>query len=178
MTKQVAQIALILALATPTLGYGQNPADLQPVTITISLKEVRLLLPVGQRDLWQWRLPETPESQREYGWEVVLDGPQARGFGFYLFKFPGSAIGSGNLPQLLRAGQSNVWERTAQHLERMVPQARISLVPADSGVVITIRDSWTIAFLFGSRPSGGLLRLQNPGRDLKQIPVRFEYTPD
>ena len=179
MSRYLRVIATTLVLGTSaSLAFAQTQPSRQLLTFTISPKEVRISLPVGRRDLWLWRVPETPDNQREYAWEVVLDSAESRGFGFYLFKFPGAPPGSGSLHDLLRNGQRNVWERTSAHMERMVSKARIAVGPADSGVTITITDPWTIDFLFRNHPSIGTLRLQNPGRELTKIPVRFEYPPD
>lgn len=178
MLRSLRKRLFVLGLAAPALpAYSQAPSSTEPLTFTISRKGVQLVLPIGRRDLWHWRLPETPDNQREYAWEVVLGSSEDRGFGFYLFKFAGFPTGSGNLPELLRAGQRSVWERTSEHVERVVTKARIQLSPADSGVAISITDSWTMDFLFGSKPAVGMLRLQNPGRDLTRIPIRFEYAP-
>jgi hypothetical protein len=176
MAQRSIVMALVAAMGmTGTVARGQGAATPEAIVISISLQEVRLVLPVGRHDLWRWRNAETPDNQREYGWEVVIDSAEARGFGFYLFKFPGLPPASGSMAQLLRAGQRSVWERTSRHVERVVQQGRIVLSPADSGLAVTITDPWTIDFLFGNRPSTGVMRLQNPGRDLTTIRVSFKY---
>ena len=151
--------------------------SLDTLTLTISARSVRIVLPVGHRDSWQWRMPATPDNRQEYAWEIRIDSAETRGFGFYLFKFPGLPSEAGSLQQLLRSGQRSVWEKASRHMERMVERGRIEMSPADSGVVVTVRDGWTADFLFGSRPTNGLMRLMNPGRPNTMIPIRFEYAP-
>jgi len=176
---RIAFTIISLAATAATAAPGQSVAARDTLAFTISLRAVRLVLPVGHRDRWHWRLPETPDNRREYGWEVVLGVADTRGFGFSLYKIPWLPADSGTLGELLRAGQRGVWEESAAtHLGRLVREARIVLGPTESGVAVTITDPWTIDFLFGPRPLVGTLVLQNPGREYTSIPLRFAYVPE
>lgn len=173
----LAVVAGSLALACGPRAAPSPPVapDERPV-FSVSSTEARFVLPVGREEVWRWHLPETRDNGREYRWEVVLDSGETYGFGFYLFKFPGARPGEGTLAALLAAGQRSVWQRTPDGGGRVVQESRVAVSAADSTIVVTITDPWTLNLLFGSRPAGGTIILQAPGRPVTRMPVRFAYT--
>ena len=150
-----------------------GPVDARP-TISIGSHEARFALPVGIQPIWQWYLPDTRDNMPEYRWEIVTDPPQ-HDFGFYLFKRPGARPDSGSLADLLRTGQRSVWEPKPTGGARVVREARVDVTPADSGVLVSITDPWTLNLVFGARPVTGTIFLKSPGTPLQRTSIRFAY---
>jgi hypothetical protein len=109
--------AVALFVSRPSIA----PGDTQP-TAVVTARSAEFFIPVAHDGLWRWYRTTTPDNDLEYCWQI---GVSSRGveyeLGFYLFKFPRSAEGVGDLAQLLKAGQGSLWRRH----------------PADGGSVVT-----------------------------------------
>src|SRR5215217_1967374 len=91
--------ALLLCCAASAVAQDAQPAS--PNTATVKRDEARFKLAVPHRPEWRWHMKETRERAREYMMAVrVSNEGREYSFGFYLWKFPRSSPGSGDLSSL------------------------------------------------------------------------------
>jgi len=97
-------------------------------------------------------------------------------FGFYLWKYQGAVSGSGDLNDLISAGQKSLFERTPSRLMRIVKDAQVRVALKGDSVVISLRDKDYIKRMFSSQPSDVLFRVKIPGdSDISEtVPVTYK----
>lgn len=128
----------------------------QPAAYTATVKrdEARFTLTAPQRPEWRWRRSETRERAREYMMAVkVLNEGREYSFGFYLWKFPGSSSGRGDLSSLIAAGQKSLFERASNGHMLIIRDADVTVRNKDGRVVITVKGKKNVARLFSGRPA-------------------------
>jgi hypothetical protein len=130
----------------------------------VTAKDATFTIPVRQRDRWTWRRPETKDNQQEYRMDATVknEGNEYT-FGFYLWKYHGSSPGSGDLSDLIAAGQKSLFERAPSHLMTIVKDAKVKVDVKRDLVVITLRDKDYIKRLFSSKPAEVVFKVKIPG---------------
>src|SRR4029077_4370172 len=95
-------------------GAPSAPPDTHAdVPALVGPAQARFVIPVPDKKVWSWYLPNTPANQEEYRWTVkVANNGKSYGFGFSLYTRGGQKTASGTLAQLLNAGQVNLWSLT------------------------------------------------------------------
>jgi hypothetical protein len=148
-------LSLFLLVSTP-----QQPST---YTAVVTTKEATFTIPVRQRDRWTWRRPDTRDNQQEYQLTVMVknEGNEYT-FGFYLWKFHGAASGSGNLSDLISAGQKSLFERAPSRLMTIVKDAPVKVSLKGDVVVISLRDNDYLKRLFSSKPADVLVKVKIP----------------
>ncbi|HEY6247134.1 MAG TPA: hypothetical protein VIX17_24505 [Pyrinomonadaceae bacterium] len=148
-------LSLFLVVSTP-----QQPST---YTAVVTTKEATFTIPVRQRDRWTWRRPDTRDNQQEYQLTVMVknEGNEYT-FGFYLWKFHGAASGSGNLSDLISAGQKSLFERAPSRLMTIVKDAPVKVSLKGDVVVISLRDKDYLKRLFSSKPADVLVKVKIP----------------
>lgn len=148
-------LSLFLVVSTP-----QQPST---YTAVVTTKEATFTIPVRQRDRWTWRRPDTRDNQQEYQLTVMVknEGNEYT-FGFYLWKFHGAASGSGNLSDLISAGQKSLFERAPSRLMTIVKDAPVKVSLKGDVVVISLRDNDYLKRLFSSKPADVLVKVKIP----------------
>ena len=133
-------------------------------------------IPVAHEGLWRWARAETGDNVLEFTWELGVkksDGEYQ--FGFSLFKFPGAVEGTGNLDELLRAGQASLWKIGPDGGGSLVEGAMVSST-ADAGrVVIRLSDPASVRLLFGDRPAVAKVLTRSPDSSPGSHEVSIEY---
>jgi len=96
-------------------------------------------------------------------------------FGFYLWKYHGASTASGDLSELLSAGQKSLFERTPSRLMTIVKKVEVKVGIKGDLVVITLRDKNDIKRVFSSKPAEVLFRVKIPGEpDISEtVPVTY-----
>ena len=97
-------------------------------------------------------------------------------FGFYLWKFHGAASGSGDLSDLISAGQKSLFERAPSRLMTIVKDAPVKVTLKGDVVVISLRDKDYIQRIFSSKPADVLTKVKIPGDpDISEtVPVTYK----
>ena len=97
-------------------------------------------------------------------------------FGFYLWKFHGASPGSGDLNDLISAGQKSLFERTQSRLMWIVKDARVKVTLKGDVVVISLRDKDYLKRLFSSKPADVLIKVKIPeDPDISEtVPVTYK----
>jgi len=150
----------------------------QPSTYSavVTSKEATFTIPVRQRDRWTWHRPDTKDNQQEYRMDVTVknEGNEYT-FGFYLWKYHGASTASGDLSDLLSAGQKSLFERTPSRLMTIVKKVEVKVGIKGDLVVITLRDKNDIKRVFSSKPAEVLLKVKIPGEpDISEtVPVTY-----
>jgi hypothetical protein len=146
-------------------------------TAVVTSREATFTIPVQQRDRWTWRRPDTKDNQQEYRMDVTVknEGNEYT-FGFYLWKYHGAASASGDLSDLISAGQKSLFERAPSHLMTMVKGAEVKVALKGDLVLITLRDKQYIKRLFSSKPADVLFKVKIPGDpDISEtVPVTYK----
>jgi hypothetical protein len=98
-------------------------------------------------------------------------------FGFYLWKYRGASSASGDLSDLISAGQKSLFERApATRLMTIVKDAHVKVSLKGDAVVISLRDKDDIKRVFSSKPAEVVFRVKIPGDpDISEtIPVTYK----
>jgi hypothetical protein len=143
----------------------------------VTPKEATFTIPVKQRDRWTWHRGDTRDNQEEYRMDVTVknEGNEYT-FGFYLWKFHGASPGSGDLNDLISAGQKSLFERTQSRLMRIVKDARVKVTLKGDVVVISLRDKDYLKRLFSSKSADVLIKVKIPeDPDISEtVPVTYK----
>jgi|GEM_PF-6478256 len=137
-----------LAVGAPSAPQN-TPANGPAV---VGQARARFVIPVPDKKVWSWYLPNTPANQEEYRWTVkVANNGKSYGFGFSLYKRGGQKPARGTLAQLLNAGQVNLWSLTKAG--GSVIEGDLRIRAEGSSVVVLINDRKLLAQLFSTRPA-------------------------
>ena len=175
--------ALLLALplaARPTRDpkhHRQTPLVQTPFAAVVKRNEARFVLPIPPKSEWKWRLRETKNNAQEYRLDVsVENGGTKYAFGFYLWKRSGATPRSGDLSDLIAAGQASVFGRTSDGMNRIIRDAGIKLKLNGEMLVITIQGQKNVERLFSSRPPDVTFAIKVPDESptSKTIPVTYQ----
>lgn len=162
-------LSFVLLFTTP-----QQPST---YTAVVTTKEATFTIPVRQRDRWTWRRPDTKDNQQEYRMDVTVknEGNEYT-FGFYLWKFHDTAAGSGDLSDLISAGQKSLFERAPSRLMTIVKGAPVKVTLKGDAVVISLRDKDYIQRMFSSKPADVLIKVKIPGDPniSETVPVTYK----
>jgi len=107
---------------------------------------------------------------------IVKNDGNEYSFGFYLWKYHGAASASGDLSDLISAGQKSLFERTSSRLMTIVKDAKVKVTLKGDAVVISLRDKHYIKRLFSSKPVDVLIKVKIPGDpDISEtVPVTYK----
>ena len=145
-------------------------------TAVVTSKEATFTIPVKQRDRWTWRRPDTKVNQQEYKMDVTVknEGNEYT-FGFYLWKYHGASPGSGDLSDLISAGQKSLFERSPSRMMTIVKNGKVKVHLKGDQVVITLHDKGNIKRLFSSKPADVVFKVKIPGEpDISEtVPVTY-----
>jgi hypothetical protein len=138
--------------------------------VTVSRREVRVTFPRDTAGRWGWSDRQDPANPPQYWWAVMIDGMD------------------GHRPLELRVLPTSPGARTFTSLDSLVSAGRASLCDggligrcdatgvsaavADGRVVVTLRDSASIARLFGLRPATVRVAQSRPDEPYRYDPPR------
>jgi hypothetical protein len=167
--------AIILALvgsAAAAIAFG---AELR-YTGVVTGQVAEFSIPVAHEGPWRWARAKTLDNVLEFMWDLSVKSSDGEyQFGFSLFKFPGTAEGTGNLDELLRAGQASLWKIGPDGGGTLVEGAMVSAT-ADAGrVVIRLSDPVSLRLLFGDRPAVAKVLTRTPDSSPESHEVSIEY---
>ena len=167
-----AKILALVGSAAAAIALG---ADLR-YTGVVTGQVAEFSIPAAHEGPWRWARAETGDSVLEFTWELsVKKSDSEYQFGFSLFKFPGTVEGTGNLDQLLRAGQASLWKIGPDGGGTRVEGASVSAT-ADAGrVVIRLSDPTSVRLLFGNRPAVAKVLTRTPDSSTESNEVSIEY---
>jgi hypothetical protein len=138
--------------------------------------EAKFTLPAPARKRFEWHLETTAPNQQEYRMHVVVENVgQHYTFGFYVWKSRVSKPGSGDLSDLLKAGQKTIFERTQSGMRMIARVPVITVTQKDASIVITIRGKEEIARLFSGHPAEVVFEIKLPGDSLISQTVAVTY---
>jgi hypothetical protein len=141
----------------------------------VSPAEALIRVPVRPRPSWSWLQPETEQDALEYGYQARVVTPTgAYEFGYSLWKGPKSGPVSGDLTQLLQAGQATLWSVADGHGIRQPADVRV-WVEGDT-VVIALRGRDAVTRVFGARPTTLTLEWKEPGLRFRRQSVPVTYS--
>ena len=167
-------IVLLICLLLTYLPPAQDAAQF---TAVVGKSEASLSLPVQARDRWSWNQPGTRDNAREYRMDVTLknEGKEYT-FGFYLWKHPSAPPRSGNLSDLISAGQKSLFERSEARLMTIVRGADVRVKIKGDHIVITVRGEKDLQRLFSSRPTEVIFKIKYPNEpEISQaIPIVYQ----
>ena len=180
-------IPLILAILSAGLftnsafTQGEDRAQAPPLTddgfsATVTRGEAKFILPAPTRKRFEWHLETTRPNEQEYRMHVVVENEgQHYTFGFYVWKSKVSKPGSGDLSDLLKAGQKTIFARTQSSMHMVARVPVITVTQKDRSVVITIRGKEEIARLFSGRPNEVVFEIKLQGDSLISKTVAVTY---
>jgi phosphate/phosphite/phosphonate ABC transporter binding protein len=157
------------------MPQAPTPTD-EGFSATVTLSEAKFTLPAPTRKVFAWHLETTRPNEQEYRMHVVVENEgQQYTFGFYVWKSRVSQPGSGDLSDLLKAGQKTVFVRTQSSMHMVARVPVITVRQKDRSVVITIRGKEEIARLFSGRPNEVVFEIKLPGDSLISKTVTVTY---
>jgi len=151
-----ALVTVLLGAQTPgsLKRHASASIDLTPFTALITKTEAQFVLPVPIRPEWKWRRPETEDNAQEYRMSVAVENDGGKySFGFYLWKRAGAQSQSGTLAELIKAGQTSVFGRTAAGMNTIIREAGIKSKLDKNTLIITVRGQKNVERLFSGRPA-------------------------
>lgn len=167
-----ARRAILLLFLSPVSFFAQHGKTTGTVAPNLIEFKIPLEQPAGAT--WNWNRAETPDNECEYMWQVAVANRSGRySFGFYLYKFPDSKPGRGELTALFKAGQASVFKEDAQGRDDMVENAKVE-VSAESGrIVLRIFDAALIRAIFGSRPETVTINTRAIGANFEVVRIAY-----
>jgi ABC-type phosphate/phosphonate transport system substrate-binding protein len=139
------------------------PTD-EGFSATVTPSEAKFTLPAPTRKRFEWHLETMRPNEQEYRMHVVVENEgQHYTFGFYVWKSRVSKPGSGDLSDLLKAGQKTIFVRTPSSMHMIARTPVITVTQKDREIVITIRGKDEIARLFSGRPKNVVFEVALPG---------------
>ena len=174
-----APLAVELSAQTPDSLRQQAHVSLDetPFTALVTKNEAQFVLPVPSKSEWKWRQPATKENAQEYRLDMTVEnGGEKYTFGFYLWKRSGAAPQSGNLSELIKAGQTSVFVRTPAGMNTIVRDAGIKSKLDKNMLIITIRGQKNVERLFSGRPSEVTFQIKMPDEapTSQTVPVVYQ----
>ena len=105
----------------------------------------------------------------------VTNAARQYDFGFYLWKRPGATPQSGDLDDLISAGQKSLFERVETHRNQIIRGANVKVRLKDGSVVITVSGKGDMARLFSSRPAEVTFEITIPGEPTvsRNVPITY-----
>jgi hypothetical protein len=147
-----------------------------PFTALVTKNEAKFVLPVPDRPEWKWRRPETADNMQEYRMDVAVENEGRKfAFGFYIWKRAGSEPQSGNLADLIRAGQKSVFGRTPQGMNSIIREAGIKTKLDKNMLIITIRGKENVERLFSAHPAEVTFEIKLPDETPTKKTVAVVY---
>jgi hypothetical protein len=156
------------------VALGSSVAAAQDAHVTVTPTAVRVVVPV-EWSAFRWNVPATPDDALEYEWQVaVTNGDRHYEFGFSLFKRAEARPRTGDLADLLRAGQATAWQLTDTGGVALSGWD-VSVAARDHAVEIVVRGADAVHALFGALPPRVIIRsLLAVGRRAEQrVPVDY-----
>lgn len=155
--------AVVWAQTTGSTAFLEQTQQ-APFSAVVKEKEARFSLPVPPHNKWRWRLPETDNNAQEYRMDVTIHNEgREYTFGFYLWKRAGATAQSGDLSDLIKAGQASVFERSEPRRLTIVRDAGLKLKVDGNTLWIEIQGRENVKRLFSSRPSDVTFKIHVPG---------------
>ena len=165
---------LVCAVLMVGASAGNSPAQTTEVSPSpaeygasrfsaiVNPSEAQFSITIPTRPKWSWGLPATKTNGQEYRMDVrIRNEGREYTFGFYLWKRAGALQQSGDLYELIEAGQASVFERSARR-RSIVRDAGIKLKVERNLLTIRIRGDENIKRIFSSRPSEATFKLVIP----------------
>ena len=178
MKRAASFIASICVVFSVSLLFAQD--DSKPKERTESaivlLNECRFTFPIERLDRkWSWGI--SAANNLEYSWMVtVKTGGDKYQLGFSFFN-PGAIPEDGSFADLLKVGQTNLWQINPDGGATYVERARIQRSVENDRLVFSIVDKDLMKRLFKDKPK--VLLFETGGTQLsktkKEVPV--EYKP-
>jgi hypothetical protein len=167
--------AVLCAQPSPGLNRPAQTAS-TPFTALVTREEARFVLPVPTRNEWKWRQPAVKDNAQEYslGLNVENNGTKYA-FGFYLWKHAGAKPQSGSLSDLIKAGQTSVFGRTPEGINRIIRDAGIKSRLDKNLLIITIHGQKNVERLFSARPSEATFEIKVPDESPVSQTVAIVY---
>jgi hypothetical protein len=164
------------AVQTTPRSKSQDQSGTSRFRAIVKPSQAQFFLTVPKRPKWSWRLPATKDNGQEYRMDVTLrnEGREYT-FGFYLWKRAGASTQSGDLADLIEAGQASVFERSEPGRMTIIRDAGIKLKLDGTLLTIQIRGSENLKRLFSSKPSEATFKLRLPDEDLISEGIAIKY---
>jgi hypothetical protein len=162
----ILPIALALAL------LAESPTATGTVTSATAEFKIPLQQPADR--VWIWNRADTPDNSSEYSWTITAkNGTAQYSFGFYLYKYPGSREGRGQIQDLLRAGQASVFKENAEGRGEMLPDARVAVTVENGAILVRITDPELVSLIFHDRPETVAMHSRTPSADYQIVRVNY-----
>jgi phosphate/phosphite/phosphonate ABC transporter binding protein len=157
------------------MPQAPSPPD-EGFSAIVTPGEAKFTLPAPARKIFEWHLDTARPNEQEYRMHVVVENQgQQYTFGFYVWKSRVSEPGSGELSDLLKAGQKSIFMRTTSSMHMIARTPVITVTQKDRSVVITIRGKNEVARLFSGRPTEVVFEIKLPGDSLISKAVAVTY---
>jgi phosphate/phosphite/phosphonate ABC transporter binding protein len=157
------------------IPQAPSPID-EGFSATVTLSEAKFILPAPTRKRFEWHQETTKPNEQEYRMHVVVENEgQQYAFGFYVWKSRVSEPGSGDLSDLLKAGQKTIFVRTPSSMHMIARTPVIAVTQKDKSIVITIRGREEVARLFSGRPNEVVFEIALPGESPISKTVSVTY---
>lgn len=164
-------LALVGSTATAIGAESQSQS-----TVVVRPLIAEFTIPVAHEGPWRWARAETSDNSLEFNWILsVKSGGEKYQFGFSYFKYPGTKERTGNLAELLKAGQASLWKIKSDGAGTLVVGANVSATAGDGRVVVTMSNPADVRLLFGDRPPVATILTRTPDDSPKQQEVSIKY---
>jgi hypothetical protein len=185
MSRNSASVAAAVALlfvawsaVSERSAAGEMASDARP-TGYVSPTEARFEIPLPPQAQWEWGSPDTPPNQLEYAWllRIGSEGDEHHGLGFMRFRHASDQPRSGGFPDLLRAGQLDLWEleRGGADGGRLIRSVRVEGYVDGGRLIVVLRDQDAIRSIFAGRPPVTLQETVYPAAP-RNTEVAVQYT--
>jgi hypothetical protein len=96
-------------------------------------------------------------------------------FGFYMWKYPGSKPQEGDLKDLVRGGQSSLFENKDPHHNVIIKNAGIKVEPHSDKLIVKVTGKENVERLFSSHPAEVTFNISIPQEQGVSKIVAVEY---
>jgi len=167
---RILQITFVALTLVPLFAQTPKPTG----TVTATSAEFRIPLQRPANEVWTWNRADTPDNANEYTWTVTArSGTAQYSFGFFLYKFPDSRETSGQIQELLKAGQSSVFKEDAEGRGEMLPDAKVKVTVEGEAILVRITDPSLVRLIFRDHPETVAIHSRTPTADYETVRVSY-----
>lgn len=158
-------------------GLEASLRESEPFTAVVAEREAAFLIPLPERETWEWSSETTEDNAPEYRWEVVVsNGGEDYAFGFGKWKHPSLTPMRGSLSELIEAGQESLWRVRPEGGASVIKDGGIRVVPlGPARILLKVEGRANVRRLFSSRPSEATVRLESLGEPKVERAVTIAY---
>ena len=167
------KVMIDLIVFSVIIKCSLTKADKYHPTVLVGEEEAVISISIYHKNTYKWFEDSHRDNAVEYEVQIHL---YDYSFGFILFNMPFKTERSGNIYELLRNGQLDIWARQGNEAESINNQSlTVKYSASIPYIIISIDDPKTIQLLFSERPKERGLTVYDFDSPYSRELINIEY---